>query len=228
MEVNKLLIGVLAFFVISMIHGYRKGFLRILISLAGLILTIFVVTVISPYVSDYLNKSFVADKVKHKVIEAVERDNPKFGSISKDEEEKTIRELKLPEIITNSLINHNTTEMYQALMVTIFEDYVAKYLSRLIINAGTFVSLTIILLAIYWICIFSANIISRIPIIHGINKLLGLCAGFFNALILVWVGFFVLLLFAGESLGLSIMSQINASSFLSLLFNTNFLYRFIS
>jgi len=228
MDVNYLLIGVIAFFAISVIHGYRKGFLRIMITLAGIILSVFIVTVISPYISDYLtNNTFVYDSVKEKVINLVEENNSKLDNTIPENQIKTIQSYDLPDLIKKSLIEHNTKEVYQTLMVTLFEDYIASYLSKLIINAGTFAGLFIILTAALWICTLSAKIIAKIPIIKGINRLLGLGAGFISALIIVWIGFFLVFLFVGDELGNTIMLQIEDSRFLTLLFETNFLYKFI-
>lgn len=226
---NYLLIGVVIFFLISVIHGYRKGFLRIVISLASIILSIFIVTVISPYISDYLKENtFVYESVRKKVINLVEENNSKFDNTIPENQVKTIQSYELPDLIKKSLIDHNTKEVYQSLMVTIFEDYIASYLSKLIINAGTFVGLFIILTAAMWLCMLSARIIDKIPIIKGINKFLGLGAGFIKALIIVWVGFFIVFLVVGDDLGRTLMDQIEESRFLTVLFETNFLYKFIS
>ena len=49
-----LLIAVLAVLVIGAVKGYTKGFLRLAVWFAGLIAVLFIVTKISPYVSDFL------------------------------------------------------------------------------------------------------------------------------------------------------------------------------
>ena len=51
---NKMLIVVALIFLICMIIGYARGFIRIVTSLAATLATIILVAIISPYVSDMI------------------------------------------------------------------------------------------------------------------------------------------------------------------------------
>ena len=61
-----------------------------------------------------------------------------------------------------------------------------------------------------------------------INKLLGALTGAAEALIIVWIFFFVVIMFLGNKLGSRLLEDVQASEFLKFLFNNNFLFRFIS
>ncbi len=229
MDVNYFFIAAVALFFICIVNGYRKGFLRIVISLLGIILVIAAVTVVSPHISDYLiNHTKTYDSVKQKVISVFEEDNSKLDNSVPQNQTLTIESYDLPDILKTSLIKNNTAQMYQSLMVTIFEDYIAGYLAKLIINAISFIGMFLMLTIFLWFVLFSADIIARIPIIKGLNKILGAAAGFVKALIIVWVFFFVVIIFFGNEIGNTMMTEVKDSQFLSFLFNCNILLRFIS
>lgn len=229
MDINYLFVAAVALFFICIVNGYRKGFLRIVISLLGIILIIATVTVVSPYVSNYLiNHTKTYNTVKQKVIDVFEEDNSKLDNTVPENQTLTIESYDLPDILKTSLIKNNTADMYQTLMVSIFEDYIAGYLARIIINAISFFGMFLMLAVFLWFVLFSADIIARIPIIKGLNKFLGAIAGSVKALIITWVFFFVIIIFFGNQIGNTMMTEVKDSRFLSFLFNINMLLRFIS
>ena len=148
--------------------------------------------------------------------------------ISENEKDTFIDDLNLPDIMKSDLIEKNASEMYQALLATVFRDYISVYITKLIINAGSFVGVYIILSVILWLIVKSSDIISKIPVIKGFNKLLGGITGAAEALIIVWVFFFVIIMFLGDEIGGKLLKDVQASAFLTYLFNKNILFRFIS
>lgn len=229
MNINYLFVATVLLFLICIVNGYRKGFLRIVISLLGIILAIIAVTFVSPHISDYLiNHTKTYDVVKQKVIDVFQDDNSKLDNSIPENQTLTIESYDLPDIIKNTLIKNNTSEMYQSLMVTIFEDYIAGYLAKIIINAISFIGLFLMLMIFLWFVLFSADIIAKIPIISGVNKILGAVAGLIKALIIVWIFFFVVLIFFGNNIGNVMIAEVRDSVFLTMLFNLNVLLQLIS
>lgn len=229
MNINYLFVATVLLFLICIVNGYRKGFLRIVISLLGIILAIVAVTFVSPHISDYLiNHTKTYDVVKQKVIDVFQDDNSKLDNSIPENQTLTIESYDLPDIIKNTLIKNNTSEMYQSLMVTIFEDYIAGYLAKIIINAISFIGLFLMLMIFLWFVLFSADIIAKIPIISGVNKILGAVAGLIKALIIVWIFFFVVLIFFGNNIGNVMIAEVRDSVFLTMLFNLNVLLQLIS
>ena len=99
-----------------------------------------------------------------------------------------------------------------------------------ILLLGTFMY-TIIYLFDKWtlfIIIRSTDLIGRIPVIKGINKLLGGLTGAGQALLIVWVFFFIIIMFLGNEIGGKLLEEVERSNILRYLFNNNYLFRFIS
>lgn len=229
MEMNFLLIAVLSVFAFCVVQGYRKGFLRIIISLAGIILIIGAVFIISPHISDFLiNKSSVYDSLKGKVGQVFEDDNSKLDNTIPENQDMTIESYQLPELLKNALKKNNTDEMYKNLMVDIFEDYISGYLSRLILKASSFIGVFLVLSIILWLALKSADLIAKIPIIKGLNKFLGLIAGLVKALMITWIFFVVVVMFLGNETGGKLMEEIYKSPILTFLFNENILMKYLT
>ena len=199
MEINRLFAAVAALFVIFIFIGWRKGFLRIVISFAGTIVIIIAVAIMSPKLSRYVvENTGIYERTQEKVTEVfIEKltstDEEDDKTVSEDEGTGSsyLKELDLPDILKNDLIEKTASKMYQALVAVVIKDYISVYLAKLIINAGSFVAMYAALSLALWVVVKSSDIIAKIPVIKGFNKILGALTGAAQALIIVWIFFFV-------------------------------------
>lgn len=236
-EVNYLAAVFLIALLVGVIKGYRKGFLRILVYLAGLVVVLLIVTKISPYVSEFLiEKTNAYDVVKQK-IETVYREHQGQSAYSTETEESEnsdasdtnliVELFGLPDILSENLMNNNNEDTYSKLAVALFEEYVSGYLARLVIKAGSFCGL-FVALAIVMFCVLAAiKIIEKIPVLKTFNRLLGMFAGGGMVVIFTWVFFIAAIVFFYDSVGKWTLTQIKSSSILSYLYNNNYLFRFL-
>lgn len=229
MEVNFLFIAIVALIIYMTVRGYRRGFLRIVVSFIGTIVIIIAAREAAPYVTDYLyNNTDAYEKIELGIEEMFKDANEKYDNSIPENQIKTIDSYTVPDSLKNNLIINNTAEMYKTLVVDVFEDYVSRYLANTAIKAAGFVLAFIVLIIAFRLLLTVVNIISRIPIIRGINQFIGGCLGFVESLIIVWVFFFVAVMFIGNESGSYIFRMIADSEFLTLLFNTNILLDIIS
>ena len=227
MEINWLQAVVITLFAVFTFAGWRKGFLKIIISFAGTIVIIISVAIISPRVSRFItDNTEIYEHTRQKVI------NVFLEKMDKQDEEKEsskyLEDLNMPDIMKSDLIEKNASKMYQALLITVFKDYISVYITKLIINAGSFVGVYIALSIVLFIIMRSSDLIAHIPVIKGFNKLLGALTGAAEALIIVWVFFFIIIMFLGNEIGGKLLEDVEQSVFLRYLFNNNYLFRFIS
>ena len=225
MDINWLLMAVLSLFFISVLNGYRKGFLRIIISFISTLLVILAVTVIAPKLGEYIiNNTYYYEITRQKVIETFEEH---LNSNLEDENDK-LDSLNIPSILKDDFISKNASELYHEMVGILFKDYISGYLAQIIIKAGAFVGLFVSLSIIRILLIKTTSLISKIPVIGGINSILGALVGFMWGLIVVWIVFIVIIMFMSESIGTSLLEDVQRSSILTYLFNGNYLFRFIS
>jgi len=229
MEINYLLLVVAIFLIASALNGYRRGFLRIAISLVGIVAIMMVVTRIYPYVSDFvIEKTPAYENVRKKVVETYSNYNIEESPENESKnEEQIIESYNFPELIAGALIENNQEDTYNELAVNVFEEYIAGYLSKMVINAGTFLVLVAILWAALYALLFAADILGRIPVLRTFNKLMGLGCGLLVGVIVVWLLFLVVITFLGEDISALLMTYVNESPFLSYLFNSNPLFDLI-
>lgn len=226
--VNYLLIVTLVAILIGIIKGYRKGLLRLAVYIAGLILVVLIVTKISPYVSDFLiDRTNVYDNVRQKIVTIYEEKNNINDNSQIENQNATIESYGLPEVIAGALITNNTQDMYSRLAAVLFEEYISGYLAKIVIKAGSYFVL-FVLLAIGMFCVLTTiKIIEKIPVLKTFNRMLGAIAGGGMVIIFVWVFFVGIMMFFYDSLGTWMFSQVKSSAILSFLFNNNLLFKVI-
>lgn len=228
MNDNYLLIAVLILFFVMTVRGYQKGFLRIAISFFGMIIILTAVKYASPYVNDYLmNHTNTYNSIQEKITETFEESNSKYDNTVKENQQLTIESYDIPDILKEILIENNTEEVYKVLLAEIFEEYISAFLAKKAVNAISFIFLFVIFILAFKIILGVADIIAKIPIIKGINKTAGAIVGLTESVIITWIFFFFIMIFVGDSFGVKLLSMISESKFLSLLFNTNIIYKLL-
>lgn len=132
-----------------------------------------------------------------------------------------IENLNLPQSVKEMLLENNNSEFYHLLGVDRFAEYVSTYLADILINAVS----SIILFAAVYILIHLVvrwlDIIARLPILYGLNHLAGAVLGLVQGLLLLWIGCFLVGIFAATPLGMALEEQINASAWLRFLHQYN-------
>jgi len=139
-----------------------------------------------------------------------------------------IENSNLPEVFKELLLSNNNSEMYQKLGATTFVEYISKYFSRLIINIFaffiTFIIATIVIRAI----VFALDIVTSLPGLGLINRLLGAVLGAGVAFIVIELLFVVVTVLYTTSFGISMMKMIDESTLLSIIYNHNIVMKLLT
>lgn len=227
-NVNYLLVVVALALLIGVIKGYRRGFLRLLVYIFGLIAVIFIVTKLSPYVSDFvINNTSAYEDVRGKIISLYDDKNSELEDVSVEDEQQVIESFGLPDLIAGALVSNNNSQMYKTLAATLFKEYISGYLAKLVIKASSFVGLFVVLWIAEFILLAAVKIIEKIPVLKTLNRLMGVGAGIFMALVIIWVVFIGIMMFFGNSLGVKLLAMVQDSMLLKFLFNNNPLFKVI-
>ena len=220
-------VAVAVYLVGMMLYGHYRGFIKIAVSVLSLFITLFAARVAIPQAAVWLeHNTAVYETMKESTLKASgldEKMEEMAGLTGKAGERAVIESLEIPDQMKKLLIENNNGEVYQEMGVQIFEDYVGKYLADRVIRILIFTVLFIVFYAFLHIIIVWLDLISRLPIIYGLNKIAGAVLGLTEALIFVWVGALVLTLFSGSEIGRSMITQINGSNWLTWLYDHNML-----
>ena len=164
---NILLLVVLAFLILSTWNGYRKGFLKIALSMAAMVGTIIIVGILNPYVSRFLIEHTGLYEILHENTEEFvgEIFDRQINSViqTRTDEIFAIDNLALPKSIREKLIADNNSVIYETLGVTDFKEYLSRYLALMILNVISFIGTLLIAGFIVKVIFVMADIIERVP-----------------------------------------------------------------
>ena len=106
-------------------------------------------------------------------------------------------------------------------------DFVPKYMASLILNILSFVITFVLVMSFIWLAATTLNIIASLPVLSGINRILGLALGFLQGLIIVWISFLIITIFSNSDIGKQLMEMIVESPILNGLYESNLLLDFL-
>lgn len=213
-EINWVLIVVIAVLLVYGIRGKNDGFIRTVFGMFSLMAALLTAAAIGPHLSSTIKES---ESVLPYITEKLE-DNER-----KDHKQEPIQALSIPDVLKEFLELNNTSEKYEELAVDQVEEYIHKQVAIWMINALSFIIVFIITWVILWYLCMTLNIISKLPVLNGLNKTAGVLVGILRGFIVIWMWCIILTIFSGSEFGQAIFFNINSSPFLSLIYNNNLL-----
>ena len=122
---------------------------------------------------------------------------------------------------------HNTAEEYVRLGVDRFSDYVASFIADLLMKIIAALLVFILAEIILHILLALSAVIEKIPIIGGINRLLGGALGAVIGLLIIWLLYFFLTLMINTEFGAAALSDIAGNAVTRMLYDLDPFLRFL-
>lgn len=214
LEINWVLIAVIGVFVIYGVKGKNDGFIKTVFGMFSLIIALVAGTFLGPHLSTAIKESeTVLPYIAEKLETTKERDKKEEGIKAQD----------LPEILKDFLENNNNEERFKELAAKDIEDYIHKQMAIWVINALSFILVFIVTWIVLWYLCMTLNIISKLPVLNGLNKTAGILVGILRGFIVIWMWCIILTIFSGSDFGKAVFGYINSSTFLSMIYNNNLL-----
>lgn len=221
---NWVLILVLLMLVFSVIEGYRKGFLRIIYSLVAWIIVLVLVAWAAPYINHYLlENTSIYESVEAHCVEAVRQSAKEEAQTALEGQKSELSELgvKVPDSVMNGILEKTSGAADEFLEESGMYEQIAQGLAGFVVEGISFVAALIFAWILVHIISQVLGIVSHIPIIKGINRLLGLFAGGIKGLLLVWLGFYIVALCSTGETGSTLIAYIYENQFLTFLYENN-------
>lgn len=234
--------------------GSRKGLVRTVFGLFSSIVVLLAGTVISPIISNQLRNN---DKIFNAISTRIEKSLENYGKNGKRDEQsvdkkktkgkksksKKSRELinaddiyvpyklltgnqAVEEIITDILKNEHIKKAREDVQKEV-NHRVAIYLTGIVINSGTFILVYFILSVGLLVLGKMLNIISKLPVINELNRMVGGIVGIFQGLVIVWLIFTLMMVFIEKPFIQEGMRQIEENAFLRILYESNIIAKII-
>lgn len=261
---NWLLIIVMTVFIVCVVAGYIRGFLKLGISLLSTVLTLVIVLLLSPYVADALARyTPVDDFIEKKIVETfmpeIQADHISqidlsgtplenltleqltdlnnldwdmlgityedvldvIGEIPKDIQIQQIENASIPQFLKDRLMENNNSAIYSELGVESFPQYVASYISRLVLQVVSFLVTFVLAIIIVKALMIAVDIIGELPVLGLANHIAGGALGMVLAVVIVWLGFLVMTLAYSTDAGAACFEMMEKSAVLRFLYDTN-------
>jgi len=181
---------VLVILLIALIRGYTQGFVRILAVSLSALLALIPAYLLYPYVTGYLADSGIRAQLISNLENTFTAALPSTASTSSLLTDSTgaasmLETLGLPNVLQQMVLNSQSADVYEALGVNSFIEYTATYLVDTMLNAVSMVLLYIIFFILIKLVAKSLKFINKIPVIGGINRLLGMALSVVVALVVI-------------------------------------------
>lgn len=222
-------LAVLVLLIFSMADGYRRGFVKEVVSVLLVLVSVVLVWLINPYVNEFIRENTSA----YEKIQAVSEsfvDSLVDGTENMGEEEQNalISSMDLPELLQNGITENNTASVYQYLAVNTFAGYISGYLANIAVNCLSFLISYILSSVLIHVLAYGLDLLAKLPVLRGINKIAGALVGGGKCVIFVWVGMLVLTILCNTEVGQKGLGLIRGDSILNFLYGKNIFIRIFS
>ncbi len=206
---NYVFLAVILLVIFSGIRGWHKGLLRILLSLVSIVIIIVVMGAASPHITNYLKRNTP-------VYSKIEKQSEIH--IKKQIENKSMDQTGIPERLV-ALIGGKEQSAYTKSEIKTMAQKRASMILTAISFFLAFVAASILLGVIGNVL----SLVNHIPILGGINRILGLLAGVLQGILIVSLLFLLLSVTADTETGRMLVEQVHKNSILNLLYEKNLL-----
>lgn len=227
-------------------RGYRKGFIRMVLSVAVILLSVVITGILAPviskslceseivlnYVSEGVNEGLGIEESMNQLTRQAAgniRSGQKSVELGESEQKNIIEKLALPRILTDSIANSTADMIENTGRATAqhISKYVCDSLARIIIRTLTYIVVFFIARIILRILVTVFKVVDNIPGMEDVSELVGGAIGAVTGLLVVWIGFLLLVTFSSTSFGQECYQCINDSMVLRFLYNNNLILQWI-
>ena len=210
----------------QVIDGCYKGFIKKTVSALSVILTLVLVTQLTPHITTFIReKTSLRTSLQQTCSEIFLSEE--YNENVKNDQILMIENMDLPDNIKELLLENNNGEVYDLLDVTGFHQYVGAYIANLIISAMAYLISFLIVWTALKALIIALDLVAKLPLLKGTNRIAGGILGLAQGIVLTWVIFLVGTILCNGEMGQRFMELIYENPFLTLLYDYNFILKIV-
>ena len=226
MNITWLGIVVLAILILCVCRGYRRGFIKEIVSFFFVFLSLSLAWAINPYINEFLvQKTPIYNTIQETCTNFVQSQGEEKAEYETDSTGNLIDGLKLPDLLRKNLEENNNAETYAALSVDTMTEYVSGYLARTVVNGLSYVLAYILSTIMIRLIAYVLNLIAGLPVLKTANKLTGGAVGFLKGIVFIWIAFLVLTVLCSTEIGKTALELIEKDTLLNTLYQYDPLVR---
>lgn len=228
---NWLTAAVLLFCALILFRSWRRGFVKTLFSMVFLILVIVCTAFFSPKMQTFLSENetvsaWVEKQCRSYIDSKADEDAAASVSGQGNASYSWLNVLPLPDELKENLASGNQEILGLLLQSDTVRTYLSEKMSAAAIALLAFAVTLILCIAVLAVIEAVLNRIANLPVLGGINRVLGFLLGAVKCLLLIWLVFLVIGIFASTDIGRTLVSQISGSIILKPLYENNLLAKY--
>ena len=229
---NTLDLLVIAIMSLCIIIGAWRGFVRTVLGFANFMLSIFLTNMLYPHMGRFLrNTPGFFDALSSAVRDTMGLDaaihDAAVDAGGRVAEAQFIQNLPLPAFFRDVLIENNNAIIHAAIGATGFADYLAGFLAGIVINIISMVIVFIIVFFGLMLLTRVLNILTKLPVLNALNKLLGGSIGAIWGILLTWLVLGIVVIYFSANSAVDVAEMLEASVIAGPLNEMNFALNFI-
>ena len=222
-------IAVIIFLLIFLVAGCVRGFLRITLATFSLLITLVLAGALAGPLSNFVETgTAIGPRIQDRIREYVSDQLDGLADTVDDAEDSLISSLPLPASVKQDLIDHNTVAGYLDKGAGSFADYIAVSLTHMVVWLLCYVLLSIVIFLIIRLIMRLSNLLNRVPVLGGVNRLAGAIIGLAEGVLILWVICLIIMMMAGSQFGISCEKVIKDSVFLNFIYEHNYLMAIVN
>ena len=240
-----LLAGVILILVIFALIGWRKGVIRLVLSLVSMIITIMAAVATTAIknntnIDENIAQSIYTVLYENKEVDEYFEDKQVLtGGIDISQVESHIQtvtdvvaevgdKINLPESLTEAVKAMPDSELMsvireygEASVKEITIRLIAFRLADIVLTATAYLVIMVVVSIVLRVVVAATGLIRRLPVIKQADKLGGLIVGLVEGIAVVWIFFTVVTAISGTQAASNILVQIHGNAILESLYNCN-------
>lgn len=231
---NWILIIVLAVLALSAFVGYHKGMLRIIYSLVSWIVVLAFVSWATPQINLYLlENTVIYDRIEEYCEGTIRESSSEQVEMTQQEAEEALAEelgsddllanlgVSVPDSVMDGILEKTADATETFLDESGIYAAIAEGLATFILEGIAFLVALVLAWLVVHIISQLLGIVSKIPVIKGLNRTLGFFVGVIYGFLIVWLGFYIIALGSASEMGQVVVSYIYENPFLTFLYENN-------
>ena len=211
-----LIVVFLAVIAAAAVTGYHKGFLKTLVSMLAILISAVFVFFLSGPVTDLLSsKTGLRESIRQSVYEKLMEKAEEDGAVTDEEQRESAAESFIPKAVLESF-NSKTNPFGSR------EDYItdlSAHIASLTMKAIGIIITLVLSFILIRVLISVSGLLNKLPLLGGINRVLGAALGLVKGLLIIWCLCFAMNALSSTSIGQSCLEAVNESRILSLFYN---------
>lgn len=199
---NEVLMAVVLFLTAMTLYGHYRGLIRMLLSAASIVITLVLADLVLPYTREFLIREGILKGLTEGIGDRL--------SESLQASERTDYQM-----------------FYELIGADKLAETAAGAIGEIVLNIICFLVLFILIRLLIRIFVKVFDLITRLPVISGLNQLGGAAVGFLEGVIYVWIAMAIATLTPTLQLSELILSQTAANEFLAFIYQNNLIVQFI-